>query len=89
MGVRDKLRARVAAANASAPAIESAFDAVVKSMGEAADESKTSCMLIPLRPMVNAEQLEAVIRRLRAEDIEVVEHKGQGAMEQDWTELKW
>lgn len=89
MSVREELRTRVAAANASAPAIESAFDAVVKSMEEAADESKTSCMLIPLSPMVNHEQLDAVIRRLRAEDIQVVEHEGIGPMERSWTELKW
>lgn len=89
MSVKDELCTRVGAANASAPAIQSAFEAVVKSMGEAADESRRSCGLIPLSPMVNAEQLEAVICKLRAEGIEVIEHEGMGTMERSWTELKW
>ena len=89
MSVRDELRTRVAAANASAPAIESAFDAVVKSMEEAADESRLSCMLIPLSPMANSEQIDAVICRLRAEGIEVTKHESTGPMERGWTELKW
>lgn len=89
MSVRDKLRKRVAEANASAPVIQAAFEAVVKSMEAAADESKLSCPLIPRGPLVNANQREAVIAKLRAEDIEVVEHAGMGPMEQSWTELKW
>lgn len=89
MSIRDELCKRVGVANASAPAIQSTFEAIVKSMEEAADESRISCMLIPLGPMVNAEQRKAVIRKLRAEDIEVIEHESAGPMERGWTELKW
>lgn len=89
MSIADELRKRVTEANTAAPAIQSAFETVVASMGDAADSSERSCPLIPLRPMLNAEQHKAVLNRLRAEGIEVIQHEGMGPMERSWTELKW
>lgn len=90
MSIADELRKRVTEANKEAPAIQAAFEVVVKSMEEAADNSKRSCMLIPLGAMVNDEQFDAVISKLQAEGIEIVECDGGPALtDRDWTELKW